>query len=116
MEEQNESVNVTPTIESYLDDIMNAETEYSTLFEKSESKEEYTYNALKKNIAMVAVNAGLIDSNEIEFLQNPVQMDDFKDLFLEDHELSYLVLGLFQLGIACGENLAKLELTEIHNN
>lgn len=103
-------INEINSIDEYLDAIMDAETEYSHLYEKSLDKEEYVYNALKKNIALVAVNAQLVEANNLEFLKNPIDMDKFKDVFLEDFNISHLFLSIFQLGISCGENLAKIEM------
>lgn len=101
-------------VEQYLDTIMDAKTEYSHLYEKSSLQEEYAFNAVKKNIVMVSKNA---DRNvNDEFMGNPLNMDEYKDMFLEDSGLSYLALYIFQLGFACGESIAKKEIAEFNNN
>lgn len=101
-------------VEQYLDWIMNEKTEYSHLYEKSSLQEEYAFNAVKKHIAIISKNADMnIDD---EFMGNPLHMDEYKDMFLEDVGLSYLILSIFQLGFACGESIAKKEITEFNNN
>ena len=101
----------------YLNSIMNEKNSYSHLYDidkNSNLSSEWVYNALKKNIAMVMVNCGMLDENELTSLKSPLNIDEFKKLFIENEQFSYFVLSIFQIASECGRRIAISEKEQVN--